>query len=116
MRIRLVALALVASAMLLASGARAQELDRQEMRPRHPGAAAMAAIGNIVYTPVRFALTLLNAGTGGLTGQLTAGDAVAANDVFGLTSGQGYLQPEMFTGRESLAVGDMRYNLQVTQP
>jgi hypothetical protein len=116
MRIRLVALALAASAMLFAGHARAQDLDRQALRPRHPGAAAMAAIGNIVYTPVRFALTLLNAGTGGLTGQLTFGDTTAANDVFGLTSGQGFLQPEMLTGQESLAVGDVRYNLQVTQP
>ena len=30
---------------------------------RHPGAAALAALGNIVFMPVRFALTVVNAGS-----------------------------------------------------
>ena len=115
MRIRLVVIACAASAMLFAASAPAHELDSQTLRPRHPGAAALAAVGNIVYVPVRLVVTLLNAGTGGLAGELT-GDAVAANDVFSLTDGQGYLQPEMLTGQESLAFGEYRYNLQVTQP
>lgn len=116
MRIRLVSLALAASAMLFAGSARAQVLEREQVRTRHPGAAALAAIGNVVYAPVRFALTVFNAGAGGATGQLTMGDAQAAADVWGLGSGQGFLQPEMFTGQQSLDVGDLRYNLKVTQP
>jgi hypothetical protein len=116
MRHRLVVLAVAASAMLCASRAPAQDLDRQLSRPRHPGAAALAAIGNVAYMPLRLVVTLLNAGTGGLAGELSGGDAVAANDVFGLTEGQGYLQPEMLTGQESLAFGDYRYNLRVTEP
>lgn len=115
MRSRLV-VALIASAMLSAGRAPAQDFDPQQARPRHPGAAALAAVGNIVYAPVRFVVTLLNAGTGGLTGELTMGDEVAARDVFGIADGQGFLQPEMLTGQESLAVGEYRYNLQVTQP
>jgi hypothetical protein len=115
MRSRLI-LVLAASAMLFAVRAPAQDLDPQHERPRHPGAAALAALGNVVYTPVRFAVTLLTAGTGGLTGELTMGDKVAAKDVFGLTDGQGYLQPEMLTGQESLAFGEYRFNLQVTRP
>lgn len=115
MRSRLV-VALAASALLCAVRVSAQDLDPQSDRPRHPGAAALAAVGNVVYVPVRFVITLLNAGTGGLTGHSTMGDRVAADDVFGLTDGQGFLQPEMFTGRESLAFGEYRYNLQVTRP
>ena len=115
MRIRSVALAVAASAMLFAAAAGAQELERQELRERHPGASLMAAVGNVVFVPVRFALTAFNAGLGGLTGQLTFGEKQAANDVFGLTSGQGYLQPEMLTGQETLSVGDTRFNLQVTR-
>ncbi|MBX3026982.1 hypothetical protein KF840_18910 [bacterium] len=115
MRRRLIVV-LAASAMLCAVRASAHDLDPQQDRPRHPGAAALAAVGNVVYAPVRFVVTLLNAGTGGLTGHLTMGDRVAANDVFGLTDGQGFLQPEMFTGQESLAFGEYRYSLQVTKP
>lgn len=115
MRSRLV-VALVASALLFALRASAQDLDPQHARPRHPGTAALAAVGNIVYVPVRFVVTLLNAGTGGLAGQLTMGDEVAARDVFSISDGQGFLQPEMLTGQESLAFGEYRYNLQVTQP
>ncbi|MFN8641181.1 MAG: hypothetical protein U0802_05795 [Candidatus Binatia bacterium] len=60
---------------------------------------------------MRFALTALNGGAGGATGVLTAGDASAARDVFDLGTGQGYLQPEMFTGEESLQLGELRFNL-----
>jgi hypothetical protein len=116
MRIRLVALSVAASAMLFAGSVRAQELQRETVRTRHPGAAAMAAIGNVVFAPVRFALTIVNAGVGGATGKLTAGDRQAASDVFGLTSGQGFLQPEMLTGTETLYVGETGYNLKVTEP
>lgn len=116
MRIRLVVLACAASAMLFAASAPAHDLETQTVRTRHPGAAALAAVGNIVYVPVRLVVTLLNAGTGGLTGELTSGDEVAASDVFSLTSGQGYLQPEMLTGEESLAFGEDRYNLRITEP
>ena len=115
MRIRSVVIACAASAMFFAASAPAHELDPQTLRPRQPGAAALAAVGNIVYMPVRLVVTVLNAGLGGLTGEVT-GDGVAANDVFGLTTGQGYLQPRMLTGQESLEFGENRYNLQVTQP
>lgn len=116
MRIRPVVLAAAAGAMLFAVTARAQELDREQVRTRHPGAAALAAIGNVVYAPVRLALTVFNAGAGGATGHLTMGDRQAAADVWGLGSGPGFLQPEMLIGRESLEVGELRYNLQVTEP
>lgn len=111
MRVRLIVLALVAGAMLFAGQARAQDLQPQQARERHPGLAALAAVSNVVYTPVRFAWTVFNGGVGGLTGELTAGDERAAQDVFGIGSGQGYLQPEMFSGQESLQFGEQRFNL-----
>jgi hypothetical protein len=111
MRVLLVVVAIVASAMLCAGYAWAQELERQQARERRPGLAAMTAVGNVVYVPVRFAWTVFNAGVGGLTGALTAGDAHAARDVFDIGTGQGYLQPEMLSGEESLRFGEQYYNL-----
>lgn len=103
------------TSLLLAAGAAAQQpLQPPQARTAHPGAAAMAAAGNVVFAPVRFAVTLFNAAAGGLTGFFTLDDARAADDVFALTSGQGFLQPEMLTGQESLQVGELRFNLQVT--
>jgi hypothetical protein len=102
--------------MLFAAGARAQDLQPASVRTREPGAALLAAVGNVVFAPVRFAVTVVNAGLGGATGTLTLGDRYSAASVFGLTSGQGFLQPEMLTGRETLEVGEERYNLKVTEP
>ena len=111
MRITHVVLVAVAGAMLCAGHARAQDLGRQQERERHPGLAALAAVSNVVYVPVRFAWTLFNGGAGGATGVLTAGDATAAGDVFGIGTGQGFLQPEMLSGQESLQFGEQRFNL-----
>jgi len=116
MRIRPVALAVAASAMLFAAGARAQDLQPQAVRTGQPGAALLAAAGNVVFAPVRFALTVVNAGVGGATGMLTFGDDRAAASMLGLTNGQGFLQPDMLVGRETLEVGENRYNLKVREP
>jgi hypothetical protein len=97
--------------VLSAGLARAEDLEPQQIRERRPGLAALAAVSNVVYAPVRFAWTVFNGGVGGLTGELTAGDEVAAQDVFGIGTGQGYLQPEMFAGEESLQFGRHRVNL-----
>lgn len=111
MRMRVVVLAVVAGAVLFAGLARAEDLGPQQLRERHPGLAALAAVSNVVYVPARFVWTVFNGGVGGLTGELTAGDEVAARDVFAIGTGQGYLQPEMFAGEESLQFGAHRFNL-----
>jgi hypothetical protein len=111
MRVPLVVVAVVAGAMLGVGSARAQELQRPQARERRPGLAALTAISNVVYVPVRLAWTVVNGGVGGLTGQVTAGDEIAARDVFDIGTGQGFLQPEMLSGEESLQFGAQRFSL-----
>jgi hypothetical protein len=110
MRQLLVALTLVAHAMCFAASAGAQQpMAPAAERQADPGAAGMAAVANIVYAPVRFAVTLVNAAFGGLTGFMTLNDVRAADDVFDITTGPGFLQPEMIRGQRSVEVGEMRY-------
>ena len=72
--------------------------------------------GNVVFVPVRVAVTTVGAGLGGLTGRLTAGNEHAADDIWGLPpfDGQTYLQPEMMYGDEPLMIGDLEYRMHVT--
>ena len=103
-----IAVTILASAMLYAGSARAQLAPEQSREP-HPGSAALAAAANIVFMPVRFALTTIGAELGGLTGWLTAGNKNAANDIWHLPpfDGQKYLQPDMLYGQEPLMVGQL---------
>ena len=64
-----------------------------------------AAASNIVYIPLRFAITIVTAEAGGLTGWLTGGDEAAANAVWHSTDGQAYIRPEVIEGRERLRFG-----------
>ena len=74
------------------------------VRRLHPGAAALAAVGNIVFMPVRVALAAVGGVLGGLTGWLTAGNEHAAHDIWRCRlDGQTYLQPEMMYGEEPLS-------------
>ena len=110
-------LTLVAAALLWVGAARAQ-MEPVENHEPHPGSAALAALGNVVFMPVRFVLVTIGGELGGLTGWLTAGNENAARDIWRLPpfDGQTYLQPEMLYGEEPLMIGDLEYRMHVTTP
>jgi hypothetical protein len=85
-----------------------QQVRLEEVTP-HPAAAAgfglAAAAINVFYFPVRFAITLVTAEVGGLTGWLTGGDTPSAHSVWGITDGQPYIEPAILEGRERLRFG-----------
>lgn len=118
------AVMLLAVAMLCVGTARAQsytyaaQLDPVERRVPHPGSAALAAVGNVLYMPFRVVFASIGAGLGGLTGWMTAGNKNAAADIWHLPpfDGQVYLQPEMMYGEEPLMIGDLEFRMHVTQP
>lgn len=108
-------LAVVLAAALPLSAAAQAMADDEDVPPaadvgqNHvPGAlpSFAAALSNIVYFPVRFAITIVTAEVGGLTGWLTGGDKAAANAVWHSTDGQAYLRPEVIEGRERLRFGN----------
>jgi hypothetical protein len=76
---------------------------------RRPGAAIGAASANILFVPVRFAVTVVGAGLGGMTGFFTGGNIDAAQDVWGVFEGQNYLSPEVMTGQEHLRFGEYEF-------
>ncbi len=84
---------------LLGAGARAQEAAPIQ-RSHSPGLAAAATLINVVYVPVRFALTAVGAVLGGFTGFITFGDKAAAEAIWGLTDGSMVITPEMLEGTE----------------
>jgi hypothetical protein len=85
-----------------------QEARLEEVTP-HPAQAAgiglAAAVLNVVYFPVRLAVTLVTAEVGGLTGFLTGGDKPSAHAVWGATDGQPFIEPAIVEGRERLRFG-----------
>jgi hypothetical protein len=110
-------LPVVAGAMLWVGSVQA-ELAPEQARVPHPGAAALAAAGNIVFAPVRFAVMAVGAELGGLVGWLTAGNEDAARDIWGLPpfDGQSHLQPDMLDGEQPLDFGAYEFHMHVTQP
>jgi hypothetical protein len=113
MRQLLVAMTFTASAMLFVAAAGAQQpMQPASARSPQPGMAALAAVSNVVYAPVRFAVTVVNAAVGGVTGLLTLNDVSAADDVFAIGTGPGFLQPEMLSGQRSVEAGELRYSAQ----
>ena|SRR5512139_3660699 len=69
------------------------------------GASLLAAVSNLVYFPLRFAITLVTAEVGGFTGWMTGGDEGAADAVWASTEGQPFIPPEVMEGRERLQFG-----------
>lgn len=114
MKVRWIASVLV-GALLLAGAASAQLQPVVEREPR-PGSATLAAVANVLFVPIRVAVTTVGAGLGGLTGWLTAGNQNAADDIWGLFDGQQYLQPEMMYGEEVLEMGHLQFRMHVTRP
>ena len=116
-----IVLTALAVAMLYGGSAQADwqdELAPVERRVPRPGSAALAAVGNVLFVPVRVTFTTIGAALGGLTGWLTAGNRYAAEDIWHLPpfDGQTHLQPEMMYGEEPLMVGDLEFRMHVTNP
>lgn len=65
-----------------------------------PGAVVGAVAINLVYVPVRFALTVVGAFAGGLEGIFSVGNEDAVDKIFGLTDGSQVITPAMLEGRE----------------
>ena len=67
-----------------------------------PGAAMAAAALNILFMPMRLAVTVLFAELGGITGLMTGGDEQAANDVWNVVGGTNFLTPKFIEGKEPM--------------
>jgi hypothetical protein len=69
------------------------------------GFSFAAAAANIVYFPLRFALTVATAHVGGLAAWLNGGDHLTAQTIWASTDGQAYITPDILEGRERLQFG-----------
>ena len=67
-----------------------------------PGAALGAAALNVVFMPLRMAVTVLFAELGGITGLMTGGDEQAAKDVWELVGGRNFITPAFVQGEEPM--------------
>jgi hypothetical protein len=78
------------------------EFQREEVTNRTPipDWSLGAAVINIVYVPVRVAVTTVVGVVGGATGFLLAGDRDGAQDVWGLLNGQTIITQDILQGRE----------------
>ena len=87
----------------------AQQGARLEEVTPHPAQAAGISLGaaltNVVYFPLRLAVTIATAEVGGLTGFFTGGDAASASSVWSSTNGQAFITPAILEGREPLHFG-----------
>ncbi len=82
------------------------QLERMSAQPAHAlGVALGAALINVVYFPVRLAITAVSAELGGATAWLNGGDLRSAHAVWNVTEGQTYITPEILEGREPLRFG-----------
>lgn len=86
-------LAAIAVVVVVATSAPAQP-EAVQARERRPGGAALAALANTFFAPVRLAIFVVTGEMAGLTGWLTAGNQQAADDVASILDGPAYVQPE----------------------
>jgi len=112
MTTRMWAVTLMALMTLSAPRSWAQERERQPV----PTASLVAAMGNFLFMPPRLAVTAIGAELGGITGLMTAGNTEAAEDVWGLFSGQAILTPSIVQGEEPLEFGVYEYKLLLVTP
>jgi hypothetical protein len=82
-----------------------QAVEAEEGPPPNAGASLAAALCNVVYFPLRFAITVVTAEVGGFTGWMTGGDRAAAHAVWQSTEGQAYITPDVLEGRTPLHFG-----------
>lgn len=94
-------LVVVVVAALLATSVSATETMSEPHKPA-PAAALGAAALNVLFVPLRLAVTVVFAELGGITGLLTGGDEQAAKDVWGLVGGRNFLTPAFVAGKEPL--------------
>lgn len=84
------------------------QLEVREYRPSHEVSNAIAAgMFNVVYVPVRFAVTSVMAGLGGTLGWLNGGDCRSAKAIWENTDGQAYITPRMLERHERVRFGRM---------
>ena len=104
----------VVLSVALAGNAFAIEEPTERRKPA-PGAALAAAALNLVFMPMRVALTVVFAELGGLTGFLTGGNRDAASDIWNLVGGGNYITPEFIEGKEPLYL-DSYHEAPVSDP
>lgn len=105
----------VALVALLAASAGA-EMTVPAERQSLPGAAAVAMFSNLVYVPIRFAVTVVSAELGGLTGFLTGGNKANAEDIWGVFDGQAILTRPMVQGEEPVRFGRYEHSIYLITP
>ena len=77
-----------------------------EERPGTAVGMTFAAMGaNLVYMPVRFAVTVVTAEVGGFLGWINGGDPQSAQALWNVTDGPGVVRPAMLEGRQPLWFG-----------
>ena len=64
------------------------------------GVSLLAAATNVVYFPMRLAVTTITAPVGGLVGWLNGGDLRSAQAVWNSTDGPAYMTASMLQGHE----------------
>lgn len=84
------------------------EFEPEEVTNRAPlaGWSLGAAAINIVYMPVRLAVTTVVGVLGGVTGFFLAGDRDGAEDVWGLVNGQTMITQDILQGKEEFRISD----------
>lgn len=77
-------------------------IEAPRVQAKDVGYSLGAAAVNVVYFPVRLAVTTLTAAAGGFTGFMIGGDLEAATAIWDSTDGQAYITPEILDGSEPL--------------
>ncbi|MCK6556663.1 hypothetical protein L6Q96_19115 [Candidatus Binatia bacterium] len=77
-------------------------IEPPHVQAKDVGYSLGAAAVNVVYFPVRLAVTTLTAAAGGFTGFMIGGDPEAAAAIWDSTDGQAYITPEILDGSEPL--------------
>jgi hypothetical protein len=118
MRLWTHAIVTIGLVMLVAASAAAQLMAPASVKytPPDPAASSLAAVSNIVYMPVRLAVTTVTAELGGVAAFLNAADANSARDIWGLTEGSAILTPAMYRGDEMFRFGSWQGRMGVLRP
>ena len=98
-------LAVLAAALPASAAPQAPQLEPPTRPAQAAGFSVAAAAANIFYFPARFALTVVTAELGGLTGAMTGADDRSAHAVWNLTKGQAFITPRVLEGQEPLRFG-----------
>jgi hypothetical protein len=83
----------------------AQGADVGERPEPEVGMAFLAMATNLVYVPVRLAVTVVTAEVGGILGFVNGGDVQSAHALWNVTDGPGVVRPGMLDGREPFRFG-----------